>query len=172
MAPALLACLAVTLAQPVPGALALVGEEDAPTTPAISLGAGLATTAAGVGMGLGFLQPYFRSNDPLALRTPPALAGLGVSLALFALGPNLGDALNGDWPRLVKRGGGRALLALGLGALAVFGGNVGALVGAFAGLAVTSWVAIDLYGSLDAPYRWAERENQARLAASGVALRF
>ncbi len=177
----LLLCSATAFAQPAltpsegalpsaePAPLELVGETDAPTTPTVSVLAGTGTMVAGLGVGFGFLQPFLRSRDPLMLTTPLTLVGVSAGLVLFGLGPNMGDALNGDLFRLATRGSLRTLMALACAWVAVFGGPIGATLGAFGSLAVASWTVIDLLGSQEAPYRWAVRENRARADAAGLA---
>ncbi|MGQ0504111.1 MAG: hypothetical protein ACT4TC_02225 [Myxococcaceae bacterium] len=149
--------------------LTLVGRDQAPTTPELAVGASLGTLFVGFGTGLGSLQPYARTQDPQALRTPVVLAGLSTAILLMGLGPNVGDLLNGDAVRFITRGGLRSVLGLACAAVVLLSSSpLGTLVAVLAGTGLASWAAVDIYATAQAPARWAERENRAR----GVTFRF
>jgi hypothetical protein len=118
--------------------------EEAPTSPTVATLASGATVLTGLALVTGSLLVTL-ADATTPLRLPLLAVPLGAVLVNF--GPNVGDLLNGDWPRALRMGLGRLVL-LALSAVVPYGG-----------LAWAVWATWDVVQARHAPARWVARRT-------------
>jgi hypothetical protein len=128
--------------------------KDAPTSPGVAVASGAVASLTGATLVTGYAVLSSNKNfDSRAVVGAAVLGGL-----LLALGPNLGDILNGDGWRTLGHTLGRVAVA-GLSALLATLPGVGVLLAAAGVVACLVWTIYDVAASEDAPARWVARNR-------------